>query len=197
MDPQELERYAQERTSNNRVTMGTAGQVKDANDTLGGMQLLKQSAGEKFAFVGMMQEFTALHDIFRMFYKLIYQNIEPEYVAKILGPERAQTFKLLNPEEVEQDYIYQPLGVYTQDSKGAMQARLQAITQQFMMEPWFDKMKAFDKTVQTAGIDPNALKLSPEDMQQRLVADGMMKMESGPMGKPPVGPMPEGINAQA
>ena len=171
---QEYERAAQERTSVNRVTMGTAGQVRDQNDTLGGMQLLAQTAGDKFAYIGMLQEFSFLHELYRAVWECAYVNMTPEDVANAIGMERAMTFIPLTPEQIEKDYKYIPQGIFTQETKQGLQMRLSAVMQQFATAPWIDPMKFFDKELKTMGEDPENYKLTPDEMRQKMVADGIM-----------------------
>lgn len=184
-DCYEMERYGQERTSANRVTFGTAGQVKDANQTLGGMELLKQSANEKFAYIGMLIEYSFVVECYRAFWKLIYKNIRPEDVVSILGPEAAMTFKLMGPEELETTYKFNPQGIYSMESKALRQARLQAIYQQFQPQPWMDHMAFFDDIAKSGDLDPSTLKLSPEEMSMMMQAQGMMQQATAPLPKPP------------
>lgn len=183
-DVLEFERYAQERTSANRVTLGTAGLVNDANQTLGGQELLKQAAGEKFAWIGMVMEFGALKKIFRKYWSLIYSNYQPQDVLVALGPERAMMFKMMSPEDVDMGYRYEPQGIFEMENKAVAQAMLQSVRQQFAGLPWIDDMAFFDKIVKKGGEDPTTLKLSPKEMQQKLVADGILAMTSGPPGEP-------------
>lgn len=152
IEPQEWERAAQERTSVNRVTLGTAGQVKDANQTLGGQELLQQSMGEKFAYIGLVSEFDAQAKIAKEYWKLIYQNIRPEDVIMALGPERAQSFKLLSPEEIENGYQYVISGIMTMESKARKQQSLANARMQFQGAPWLDQL-AFFKAIVGAGDD--------------------------------------------
>ena len=183
-DVLEFERYAQERTGANRVTMGTQGLVKDTNDTLGGQELAKQSAGEKFAWVGMVMEFGFLHKVFRKYWSLIYSNIDPQDVVAALGQERAMQFQLMSPEDVDMGYRYEPQGIFEMENKAVAQAMLQSVRQQFAGLPWIDDMAFFDKIVKKGGEDPTTLKLSPEEMQQKLVAEGILAMTSGLPGEP-------------
>jgi hypothetical protein len=55
-----IERMVQEKTGANRVTLGSSGIVKDSNQTLGGMELLKQMFNERVAAYGMVMEATSL-----------------------------------------------------------------------------------------------------------------------------------------
>lgn len=198
-DVQEMERYAQERSSANRVTLGSSGLVNDANKTLGGMELIRQSAGEKFAYIGMLTEFSFLYDVFRAFWKEIYSNIQPEDILSSLGPDRALSFQLLTPEQIEQDYIYEPQGIFTMENKALTQSRLQMILQQFGGQPWIDAMAFFDKIVKANNLDPEALKLSQEDMAKMMQAQAMMAGIVSPdqarsvagLGAPPVPSAPQ------
>lgn len=183
IEPQEMERYAQERTSANRVTLGTAGQVRDANDTATGQQILVNQAQGKFAYIGMLMEFSFLHDIFRAYWKQIYSNIQPEDVVNALGMEKAQTFMLMSPEEIEKDYVYQPQGIFEMENKAVTQARLQSIVAMFGSLPWFDLEAAHDKIVRLADLEPQELKLTPEELYQKLMAEGTMNMAAIPPGK--------------
>jgi hypothetical protein len=185
IDPQEMERYAQEITSANRQTLGTAGQVHDQNETLGGMRLLAESAGERFAYLGMRSEFSFFYQIFRAYWMQIYKNIQPEDVERTLGPQRAQAFQLLTPEQIEQDYIYQPQGIFEMQNKNALQGRLQSIIQMFGGLPWFNMEAAFDKVVKTVDLEPGELKLTPDELYEKLMAEGMMQMNSMPLPNSP------------
>ncbi len=183
---QELERYAQERTSANRVTLGTNGLVGDQNRTATGLEILRQSAGEKFAYVGMMMEFSYLSQIFRAFWKNLYANLQPDDIIDALGPERAKTFKLLTPEQIEKDYIYEPQGIFTMENRTLTAQRLQGIYSQFVQEPWLDQMAFFDKECKASSLDPDTLKLSLKDMQTKMTAQAHMSGAVAPPGAPPM-----------
>ena len=181
----EYERGSQERTSANRATMGTQGQVKDANQTLGGMEMLQASAGQKFAYVGMIQEFGFMRQVSRAFYRAIYANITPQEVIEALGQQRAMTFQLLSPEEVEKSYFYIPQGVFTMENKAMSQARVDAIYRTFALEPFVDKVAFFDRELKYANEDPTVYKLSPEEMSQQMMATAMLQDSQGMAGGVP------------
>jgi hypothetical protein len=82
-----LERMVQEKTGANRVTLGSSGQVKDSNQTLGGMELLKQMFNERVAAYGMVIEDNFILKVAERIYGLIYQNLTPEDLKPILGEE--------------------------------------------------------------------------------------------------------------
>lgn len=165
----EWERMAQERTSANRVTLGSAGLVHDSNRTLGGQQLLKQTAGEKFAFIAMLQEFTWLNEVFRAYWKLIYAHIQPDDVVAALGQKRAAQFQLMSPEEVEMAYRYEPKGIFEREAKATQQARLASMKEQFGMFPWFDNMANFDQQCKSFNMDPERMKV-PEAEAMEIMA---------------------------
>ena len=175
----EAERWAQERTSSNRVTMGTAGLVKDMNQTLGGQQILQQSAGDKFSFIGLLMELDFLQSFYHQAWKTIYPNLTPEDITDSIGEERAQKFILLTPEEIQRDYIYTARGVYTMGSKFKTLAAVQAIREQFKGAPWINDEKFFDKECQINDLNPEEFKL---DETQILQQQAEMIQPGGEMG---------------
>jgi hypothetical protein len=184
----EAERWAQERTSANRVTLGTAGLVKDANQTLGGQQILRESAGEKFAYIGMRMEIDFLKKFFHGIWKTIYKNMTPQDIEDSIGPDKLNTFIPITPEEIERDYIYMPLGVFTMENKAMRQARLLEIRQAFMGAPWVNDEAYYDVVMQNADEDPERFKKTEDQImmdQAQMIQPGM---EQGmPPGMPPQG----------
>ena len=183
-DVTEAERYCQERTSVNRMTLGTAGQVKDANQTLGGMQMLQQATNDQLAYIGSMQEKMFLIPVFKAIWKLLYTNLRPEDVINALGPEKAASFRLISPEEIDQYMTYECQGVFTMENKALQQAKLQAVAQQFAQYPWFDAMAYHDKLLRLSNINPDEMKLSPEEMQMMMMAQQMMMQAQQPVPEP-------------
>jgi hypothetical protein len=194
----EWERQAQERSSANRVTLGTSGLSGDVNKTLGGQELLKQQAGEKFAYIAMVQEFTFQYELFRSYWKLIYANINQEDIVLALGQERAAKFILLPPEEVERDYVFEPQGLFEMENKGIYQARIAALQQQFGMFPWFNHLAAFDQEARSANLDPDSLKfpeseainimgqaqMMAKQIASQMLANGPQNAQNGPQAQP-------------
>lgn len=121
----------------------------------------------------------------RAFYRAIYANIEPQEVIEALGQQRAMTFQLLTPEEVERSYFYIPQGVFTMENKAMSQARVDAIYRTFAMEPFVDKVAFFDRELKYANEDPTVYKLSPEEMQQNMMAQAMLQDSQGMVGGVP------------
>lgn len=85
-----IERMVQEKTGPNRVTLGSSGLVKDTNQTLGGMELLKQMFNERVAAYGMVIEADFLIRAAERIYGLIYQNLTPNDLVPILGTNPVQ-----------------------------------------------------------------------------------------------------------
>lgn len=183
----EAERWAQERTSANRVTLGTAGLVKDANQTLGGQQMLRESAGEKFAYIGLRMEIDFLQDFFKGIWKTIYEHITPEDIEESIGTERAQGFILVNPEEISRDYVYRPMGVFTMANKAMQTAQIMQLRQTFIGAPWLDDEKIFDMAAQSMDQEPQKFKKS----EQQILQDQAMQIGQGMApGGPQEGQMP-------
>lgn len=82
-----IERMVQEKTGANRVTLGSSGVVKDSNQTLGGMELLKQMFNERVAALGMVMESDFFLRSAERIYGLIYQNTTHDDLRPILGEE--------------------------------------------------------------------------------------------------------------
>lgn len=169
MEPQEWERMAQERTSIGRQTLGTAGQVKDANQTLGGMEMLKAATGDKMAYIGMLSEFDYQTRINHAFWKFIYQNYQPEDYVLAIGQERAATIIPMSPEEVERNYQYYPTGVYTMENKALRTARLAQIDQQFGMMPWFNRVEIARAELHAGDEDPEKYILQEAEAMQIII----------------------------
>lgn len=134
-----LERMVQEKTGANRVTLGSSGLVKDTNQTLGGMEMLKQMFNERVAAYGMVMEASFLMKAADRIYGLIYQNLTPQDMVPILGTEPVQigvlpipgpdglpmphivpryaAFVFPPPEEVGNSYRFKPMGIFSLENK--------------------------------------------------------------------------------
>lgn len=161
----EWERMAQERTSANKVVLASPGSYQGANKTLGGQQLLKQTAGEKFAYIAMLSEFRYIIKVMRGYWELEYTNLTPQDVLNALGQERAQGFQLLSPEDIEQGYKYEPKGIFEREAKSELHGRLQAMHEQFRGMPGLNDMAFFDGEMKSFNMDPERFKFKNADMQ--------------------------------
>jgi hypothetical protein len=187
-----IERMVQEKTGANRVTLGSSGLVKDSNQTLGGMELLKQMFNERVAAYGMVIESDYMIKSAERAYGLIYQNLHPDDLLPILGDHpvaidavpgpmgqmmpimipRYKAFVFVPPEEVGRSYRFKPMGVFSLENKTVK-------TAQFM-----DWTKVFAPVVNM----PEAAKHAAHLMGQGEDADKMvMPFPMPPPGTPPPG----------
>ena len=115
------------------MTLGSSGLVKDTNQTLGGMELLKQMYNERVAAYGMVLESAFLLKAAERIYSLIYQNLTPQDLRPILGEmpvtiqevpgpmgqiipiqvPRFMAFAFPPPEEVANSYRFKPMGIFS------------------------------------------------------------------------------------
>lgn len=121
----ELERQAQEVTAANRMTLGTAGMQRDANQTLGGMQLLMSSAQDRFTLYAYIIERMFIVHAGKWIYSLIYKNRDQESIQRILGEKptmvspdippvpRWMAFQWLPSHEIERDYDFKTVGSFS------------------------------------------------------------------------------------
>ena len=196
-----IERMVQEKTSANKVTMGTAGQGKqDANRTLGGMELLQQMFNERVAAYGMVTEISFILKVAERCYGLIYQNLTPPDLKPILGEAPVQigmlppppappgmpplppmphmvprylAFAFVPPEIIANSYRFKPMGIFSLENKIIKSA-------QFM-----DWVKTFAPVVNM----PEAAKYAAQIMGTSDEVDKLvMAMPMMPPGGP--GPMP-------
>lgn len=141
----EIEKNVQEKTGASRVTLGTAGQVKDTNQTLGGMELLRQMFNERIAAYGMIMESAFLMRAAEKVYGLIYQHLpNHEDLKPILGDELVQigvkpgpdgmpqpvkvprylAFAYPPPELVNTSYKFKPMGIFSLENKVVKDAQI-------------------------------------------------------------------------
>lgn len=124
----DIERQIQEVTAANRVTLGTAGMTKDANQTLGGMELLKQAAMDRFivyAFlIGRQFDVKAAKKTI----ELVYQHMTPEKARLILGEQpveympgdwraRWTLWKPMPPDQMDICYDFVPVDVFSMENR--------------------------------------------------------------------------------
>jgi len=131
----EIERGIQENTGASRVTLGSTA-VRDTNQTLGGMELLKQMFNERIAAYGMLIEQEFLIEAANRTYNLIYQYLQPEDMKQILGDNpvpiapnplgpmlppisipRYLAFAFVPPEVVQASYRFKPMGIFSMENK--------------------------------------------------------------------------------
>jgi hypothetical protein len=130
----ELERKAQEVVGNNRATLGTVDQSRDSNHTLGGQELNKQAAFERFTFYAYIIGCTASVKVAKKLMEFSYLYRPPESIKRILGMQPVQlinfetmevetvakymAYKRLPPNELELDYDFIFTDVFKAENKG-------------------------------------------------------------------------------
>jgi hypothetical protein len=198
-----IERMVQEKTGNNRVTLGSSGLVKDSNQTLGGMELLKQMSNERSAAYGMVYEESFMMRLADRIYGLVYQNLKPEDLKPILGEEpveiapppfpgappitvpRFMAFAFVPPEEVARSYRFKPMGIFTLENKVIKDAQFKDWVKLFA--PFLNMPEAAKYSAQLQGNDDAEKMVMPMPM-----------LPPGAPGSPgiPGGPPPPGIPGQ-
>lgn len=191
----ELEREAQELTGVNRVTLGTGGQfAKDSNQTATGMNLLKQSSLELMNYYANIMELSAFVNIIRHFYVLIYKNITPAKLEKILGPERAAKFVLLPVEELEQYYRFKPTGTFTMTNKLQKAQSLMQFKALYEESPFIKPIALAKRIARLLEIeDPDEIMMTDEEFQNKMAEMQSQLPPPGAEMPGPIGQMPEGM----
>jgi hypothetical protein len=200
----EIERQIQERTGANRVTMGSSGLVRDSNQTLGGMELLKQMFNERLAAYGMIIETQFLVESAERLYALIYGNLDPEDMKPILGTTPVQidtnpmtgepisiprylAFAFVPPEMVAQSYRFKPMGIFSMENKIVKSAQvMDAIKVGSMLPPGqMNLSSALQFVVERLQGIPEAKSWFPPFPNQPGVPNSPMMMPPPPPGMPP------------
>ena len=158
----EIERRSQEKTGAGRVTLGSSDVVKDSNQTLGGMELLRQMFNERIAAYGMVIESAFLMKFAEKTYGLIYQRfgMDPEALKPILGDDLIQigelppmapglppephmvprylAFAFPPPELVNTSYFFKPMGIFSMENKIVKGAQIENMIKLNIGNPSFD-----------------------------------------------------------
>lgn len=157
----------QEKTGANKVTLGTSSQVTDTNQTLGGMELLKQMFNERVAALGMVIESSFLVVVAKKTYGLVFQRFgtDPSGLQYILGDDpvvigelpnpmgpqfppvphrvpRYLAFAFVPPELMNNAYVFKPMGIFSMENKVVKSAQILDLIKLNMGNPAFDTMAA-------------------------------------------------------
>lgn len=157
----------QEKTGANKVTLGTSSQVNDTNQTLGGMEMLKQMFNDRVAALGMVMEDDFLKRAAMKIYGLIYQRFatDPEGLQPILGDDPVQigtipdmqnpmgppmphmvprylAFAFPPPEIINKSYYFKPMGIFSMENKIIKSAQIMDLIKLNMGNPSFDATEA-------------------------------------------------------
>lgn len=163
IEPQEWERAAHERTS---ITQTTLGSEDNKDTTLGAQQIQQGVTGGKMAYLQMISEFGFQRQIFKAYWKNIYMNYQPQDYAMALGQERAKTIVPMNPEQLENNYQYFPLGVMEQQGKASRQQQLAMWDQQFGMMPWVNRLELAKEELRSMDQESDKFIVKDADAQQ-------------------------------
>jgi len=123
----EVERQIQEATAANRVTIGSAGIKDDTNQTLGGMELLRQAAYDRFAVYAFLLG-QRIREACILMMSLSYQNSGPERNRQILGEipleilpgqyiPRWQAYRPLPPHEITKRYDLKVVDIFGMENR--------------------------------------------------------------------------------
>lgn len=197
LNSNEVKQEIQEVTAATSATVGVGGNEGDAGGkTFRGQLLNKQSATDRFMLYARVIEQTGLGDAYRKYYQRIYQYKSYNDIQNILGPDQAESFEFIPPEQLDQIAKLVPLGVLTTESKGVKLAQLEAFHGQFNGQWWYKGIDVARKELNEMGY-PNTdqFVFSDEEIQQyndarkAAMAQGDMVPPQGPgggeMGAPP------------
>lgn len=193
----EIKQEIQEVTAATSATIGVGPQQGDAgNNTFRGQMLNKQSSTDRFMLYARGIEQTGLMEAAKKMYQRIYQYKSYDSVGAVIGPEAAQTFEFIPPEQLDQFCKLVPLGVLTQESKGVKLAQLEAFNQQFAGQWWYKQIEVARKEANEMGY-PNTDQFifSDDEVQQYNEARQQMMgltqpggpLEGGQPSPPPPG----------
>lgn len=204
----EIGMRVQEVTGASKVTLGTSDQVNDTNQTLGGMELLRQMFNERVAAYGMVKEASFMKKIAYKTYGLIYQNLtnhedlhhilgeQPVNIGETMGPmgpqpldvPRYMAFAFVPAEELDKSYKFKPVGIFSMENKIVKSAQAMDLIKLNAMNPAFDMTAACKYVAVTLQGISEAEKWFRE-IPMIPLPPGM----AGPGGMPPPGgppPMP-------
>lgn len=136
-----------------------------------------------------MLEVTGLGDAVRKMYHRIYQFKTFDDVGKVLGPERAQNFQFVTPEDLDVMAKMVPLGVTSMENKGVKLAQMAEQFQMFSGQPWFKPVEHARRMMVVGGDDPDLSIMSDEEL--KILNDAKRQM-IGEAQMLPGAPPPEG-----
>ncbi len=174
IEPQEWERYGQERTGITSASISGAHAQTDDNSTLGALQIQQGITSEQMAYLGMLSEYGFQDEFNHGLWALIYKNYGPEDYVMALGPEKAAQLQVMTPEQVALNFRLIPKGIFEAQKKGQRQAQIGALTQQFGMYPWFNVLGAAKAQISSIDQDEATFILPEADALQITQKAGEM-----------------------
>ena len=194
----EVDQEAQETSGAVKATLGVQGGADDAGgNTFRGQMLNAQAASERWMLYARILETMGLVPAIKKFYQRIYQFKEYKDAVLTLGPDRAQQFQFIAPEDLDRIAKLVPLGVMTAETKGVRLAQMAQFVQQMSamagpLPPWFKALEYARKNyVEMGNPEPDSVLFSDSEMQQYTQMKQMgiqEQMNQGPGGMPPGGP---------
>lgn len=135
----EIERQIENTTAANRVT--TSGTPTGGNETLGGMELARQAAYDRFSVYAYLIGLTLKKAVMKIM-ELSYQNSSIERIQRILGNhpvevlpgeivERWRLYKVIPPHESNDMYDVVPADIFGMENKGQKAQSLASMGQLF------------------------------------------------------------------
>lgn len=135
----EIERQIENTTAANRVT--TSGTPTGGNETLGGMELARQAAYDRFSVYAYVIGLTLKKAVLKMM-ELSYQNSDQERIRRILGEhpveylpgqlvERWRLYKVIPPHEMNDMYDVVPADIFGMENKSQKAQSLASMGQLF------------------------------------------------------------------
>ena len=202
----EIERQIQEATAANRVTSGSAGLVKDTNQTLGGMELLKQAAYDRFSVYAFLIG-QKLRDDANWIMALSYQNSSPDRNREILGEvpievfpgkwmPRYKTYIPIPPHKIIKRYDLKIADIFGMENRAQKAQQLASygllaatIKRNFNTDPLLHRLGYFNELTK-AEVDDILKPMEPTPMAMGQGIPSISKSGSSPTGE--VAPMGAG-----
>lgn len=183
----EVDQEAQEVTAASKVTQAAGGGEDEAGGgTFRGQMLNVQQATGRWMLYARMLEWTGLMVAIKKFYHRIYQFKTYQDATETLGPERAQNFQFIPPEDLEKIAKLVPLGVMTMENKGVKLAQMNQFATLWMTMPFFKQLEFSRKMwVEMGNPEPDAVLFSDDEMKQYNQMHQMLLAQAGQMG--PIG----------
>lgn len=164
------------------------GGSQDEAGTFRGQMLNKQVASERFIMYARLMEVTGLGKAYRKNYHRIYQYKGWKEAEQVIGPERAQSFEFIAPEDLDVMAKLVPLGVTTMENKGVKLAQMAEEYKMFSGKPWFKEVEHARRMKVVGGDDPDLSIMTEEEIKQLNEMRRAAFEQMGNIG----GPMPEG-----
>lgn len=209
-ETQELSAEAQDVSSVTKLTLGTTG--KELNQTLGGMELLRQSSNDRFLIYSYLMARKTIIPIAEKTLQLVYQYRSKESIKRILGNApieympglivaKYKLWKDLPPHELLQNYDIVPADVFGDENNIAKIQMIQQLTSSAtQMVKAFDPLPSLKMMYRLAGFTEEEITdmlavqenfgPQPTALAQGQGQPSIASPSSGPSGGPPLPAVP-------